>query len=292
MKTLATLLLNIFRGYERKHLQLIAAGLAYYFVMSLFPALVLVTALAAYLPIKNSSQRATSFIAHFIPHQHLSVVEPIVTSITVHRSGLLWLGIVSTLWLTSVGAQAIIQGLDLVYEVHTPRSLWMNRFVAFLLTLAVGVLLILAVLLTLVGPIAENVLAIVTPLQYAWIRIWPVLQWLLAATFTFAAIEFLYLLAPNISARKRVTIPGAIIAAAAWLVLAWLLGVFFDEFAKSTLSAMYGVFATPIALLTWLKWGATAILLGAETNVRLQSNQSFTGAGVAKKWQSGSSEAA
>lgn len=283
MKAFATLLLNIFRGYERKHLQVIAAGLAYYFVMSLFPALVLITALAAYLPVQNGSQRAAAFMSHVVPKQGLSLIEPIVTSVSVHRSGLLWFGIISTLWLTSVGAKAIIQGLDIVYEVHTPRSLWMNRFVAFLLTFAVGILLLLAVVLTVVGPIAESLLATVAPIQYVWIRVWPYVQWLLAGTFTFAAIDLLYLLAPNTPVRRRTTIPGALLAAAAWLALAWGLGVFFHEFAESKLNAMYGVFATPIALLTWLKWGATAILIGAETNVRLQSDQVVANSRPAKE---------
>lgn len=275
MKSLATLLLNIFRGYERKHLQLIAAGLAFYFVMALFPALVLLTALAAYLPLQNGAERATSFMSHVIPQQNLSLVQPIVTSVTVHRSGLLWLGIITTLWLTSVGAKAVIQGLDIVYEVHRPRSLWMNRFIAFLLTMAVGVLLFLGVVLTVVGPIAEDLLAAAASVQHVWIRVWPYLQWLLAGTFTFAAIALLYLLAPNTPIKKRTTVPGALIAAAAWLILAWLLGYVFQEFTESKLDAMYGVFATPIALLIWLQWGATAILIGAETNLQLQSHQVF-----------------
>ena len=283
MKAFATLLLNIFRGYERKHLQLIAAGLAYYFVMALFPALVLLTAVAAYLPVQNGSQRATAFMSHLVPQHGLSLVEPIVTSITIHRSGLLWLGIVSTLWLTSVGAKAIIQGLDIVYGVQAPRSLWLNRLIAFLLTLAVGVLLLLAVVITVISPLAEHILAPVAPAKQAWIQLWPYAQWLLAGTFTFAAIELLYLLAPNTPAKTRTTVPGAVIAAAAWLALAWALGYLFHEFAESKLNTMYGVLATPIALLTWLNLGATAILIGAETNVRLQTDRSLRASRMAEK---------
>jgi len=283
MKALATLLLNIFRGYERKHLQLVAAGLAYYFVMALFPALVLLTAVAAYLPVQNGSQRATSFMSHLVPQQGLSLVEPIVTSVAIHRSGLLWLGIISTLWLTSVGAKAIIQGLDIVYGVQTPRSLWLNRLIAFLLTLSVGVLLLLALVLTVIGPLAERILAPLAPAKQAWIHLWPYVQWLLAGTFTFAAIELLYLLAPNTPAKRRTTVPGAAIAAAAWLALAWALGYLFHEFAESKLNTMYGVFATPIALLTWLNLGATAILIGAETNVRLQAHRSLATSDLAEK---------
>jgi membrane protein len=280
MKTIATLFLDIFKGYERKHLQLIAAGLAFYFVMSLFPALVLVTGLAAYLPIQNATQRAISFMSHVIPQQNLYLVEPIATSISAHRSGLLWLGIITTLWLTSIGANAIIQGLDIVYEVPAPRSLWLNRFIAVLLTLVIGLLLLLAVVLTVVGPMAERLLASTNQVQHVWIRLWPYLQWLLAGAFTFTAIELLYVFAPNTPLTKRITIPGAVVAATAWLILSWGLGFFFHELTKSKLDTIYGVFATPIAVLTWLKWGATAILIGAETNIRLHSRQLFANRAV------------
>jgi len=273
LKEGAALGLQIFKGFERKHLQLVAAGLAYYFLMALFPALVLLTAIAAYLPMQNGTQRAISFMAHVIPQQSLSAVEPLLNSISLHRTGLLWLGMVSTLWLTSVGAKAIIAGLDIVYEVDAPRSLWMNRFIAFGLTVAVGVLLLLAVALTLTGPAFERVLATAVPVQDLWIRFWPYLHWLLAGTFTFAAIELLYLLAPNVPVAKRTTIPGALVAATAWLALSWGLGFYFHEFGELKLNALYGVFATPIALLIWLKASAAGILIGAQLNVSLQSRK-------------------
>ncbi|MBV8842467.1 MAG: YihY/virulence factor BrkB family protein [Bryobacterales bacterium] len=271
MKAFVTLLRDSFRGYERKHLQLISAGLAFYFALSLFPAIILLTAVMAYLPVRNGAERATAFIAHVVPQQALSLVEPLVNSITLHRSGLLWLGILTTLWLVSLGAKAIIQGLDIVYEVAAPRPLWMNRFLAFILTAGVGTLLLLAVVLTVAGPIVETLLQRTDSIRKLWIYVWPYLQWLLAITFTFAAIEVLYRLAPNIPAGKRTTIPGAIVAAVGWLILAWLLGFFFHEFTESQLNGMYGVLATPIALLTWLKWGANVIVIGAEINVNLQS---------------------
>lgn len=273
LRDAVALVLLIFAGFERKHLQLVSAGLAYFFLMSLFPALVLLTAVAAYLPIQDGAQRATSFMAHVIPHQSLALLGPILTSITPHRTGLLWLGMVTTLWLTSVGVKAVIAGLDIVYEVHAPRSLWTNRFIAFGLTLTVGILLLIAVVITVAGPIIEMVLEPVVPMQYLWIRLWPYLQWLLAGTFTFAAIELLYLLAPNVRVARRMTVPGALVAAAAWLALSWGLGFYFHEFGKLKLDALYGVFATPIALLIWLKWAAAAILIGAEINVSLQSRK-------------------
>jgi membrane protein len=265
----------VFRGFEKKHLSLISAGLAYYFVMSLVPALVLLTAVIAYLPLQNATQGANSFMAHVIPQQGLSLIEPLVTTISPHRTGLLSIGIVATLWLVSKAVKGIIAGLDIVYQVSAPRAIWINRILAFGLTCAVGVLLLLAVALTLLGPALESLLEAVTPVQSLWTTAWPYVQWLLAASFTFAAIELLYLLAPNVPFAHRVTIPGAAIAAAAWLALSGIIGFYFHHFAEFKLDAVYGILAAPVAIVIWLYWGAAIILIGAEINVNLQHRKNL-----------------
>ena len=108
-----TLLVQILKNVERKHLNLIAAGLAYYFIMSLFPALVLVAAVAAYLP--QGMQGVTALLGYVIPPQAASLFNQVLGSIRNHRAGLLSFGIIVLLWLTSKGIKGIIAGLDIVY---------------------------------------------------------------------------------------------------------------------------------------------------------------------------------
>lgn len=255
---------------ERKHLQLAAAGLAYYFLMSLFPGVVLLTAVIAYLPLQNGMNVALSFLGHVIPRQAAPVIEQLLTTVGSHRSGLLSIGIITTLWLTSKGVKGIIAGLDMVYEVKEPRRVWTNRILAFGLTFAVGVLLLLGVALTLAGPFVESLLSKAISVQSLWIRAWPYIQWSLSAISTFAAIELLYLLAPNVPARRRVTIPGALVAASIWMALSWGVGFYIYHFGATKLTMFYGVMATPIMLAIWLNWGALGMLIGAEINVSLQ----------------------
>jgi len=271
LKEAISIILLAFRGFERKHLSLVAAGLAYFFLMSLFPALVLLTAIVAYLPLQNAIQGTNSLLAHVIPRPALSMIEPMLTTIGPHRTGLLSFGVIATIWLTSIGAKGIIAGLDIVYEVRAPRRVWTNRVLAFALTLGVGLLLLLAIAFTLTGPILEALFAAVVPVQSLWIRMWPYIQWLFSAAFTFAAIELLYLLAPNVPASRRLTIPGALVAAFGWLASSWGLSFYLYHFGQLKLDRLYGILATPIALMIWLNWGAAAILIGAEINVSLQS---------------------
>ncbi len=262
---------TVLREIERKHLPLVSAGLAYYFLMSMIPALALLTALVAYIPLGGGSQGFRSFMAHVVPSHGLAIIDQVLTTIQPHRTGLLSFSIIATLWLVSKSVKGIISGLDIVYDVHEPRSLWLNRIFAFGLTCGVGLLLLLGMSLTVAGPLLESLLSRVAPVQSLWTTLWPYAQWFLSATTIFAAIELLYVLAPNVSAKRRVTIPGAIIATAIVLFLSWSLSFYFYHFGDLKLSVVYGAFATPIALIIWLHWSAKAILIGAEINVNIQA---------------------
>jgi membrane protein len=193
-----------------------------------------------------------------------------MSRVAPHRTGLLSFGIVTSLWLTSKGFKGVIAGLDIAYNVQKPRSIWTNRILAFGLAFAVGLLLLLGVVLTLAGPILEALISRVVPIQSLWLRVWPYVQWCLSALFIFAAIELLYRLAPNVPAKQRLTIPGAMVATAIWLALAWGLGYYFHHFGDLKFDRLYELLASPIALIVWLYWSAIAILIGAEINVNLR----------------------
>jgi membrane protein len=260
---------GIFEDFERKHLGLIAAGLAYNFVMSMLPGLLLLTSLAAYLPVQNGVYGLLSFLSPLIPIQTMTLILQILNTIGSHRAGLLSFAGITTLWLSSVATKSIIAGLDIVFEVTKPRRLWTNRALAVGLILGVGILLLLAVLLTLVGPFVERLLSQVAQVQSAWMQIWPFAHWALAALFTFAAIWLLYLFAANIPVSPRRTILGAFVATLGLLALAWALGWYFHHFGDMKLTKSLEALAAPIAIAVWLHWSANMVLLGAEINLNV-----------------------
>jgi membrane protein len=271
MKAAFTFVTRVLRNLESKHLSLVAAGLAYYFLMSLFPALMVLSAVVTYLPLHGGIEDVSTFLGYMMPPQAVSVFNQFVDSVRQHRTGLLSYGLVITLWLSSKGVKAIIAGLDMVYGVQAPRRIWTNRVLALGLTFGVGILLLLGVTLTLVGPVLETLLSRAVPVQSLWIRVWPYLRWIPAAISMFAAIELLYVMAPNVPARRRVTIPGALVAAVGWLALSWGLGFYFQHFGTAKLARFDALLAMPIAVTIWLYWSAFALVVGAEINASLQS---------------------
>lgn len=255
---------------ERKHLVLAAAGLAYNFLLSLIPVLMVLAAIVAYLPLQRGMQDVNSFLVNVVPRQALPLIDDLLSRISPHRTGLLSFGLITAVWLASKALNAIIMGLDLAYDVRAPRRIWTTRILAFFLTLAVGLLLLLGVALTVAGPFLGTLLSKVAPVHSLWVQLWPYIQWLFSVLVVFAAIELLYALAPNMPFGQRFTVPGAVFASAVWIALAWGFG-FYLHYSGAKLDRFYGVLATPIAFMIWLYWSASAILLGAEINSSLMA---------------------
>jgi membrane protein len=273
MKDAIALVRRIAGNIERKHLMLAAAGLAYYFLMSLVPVLIVLAAVVAYLPLEKGMEGVAAFIANVLPRPALPAIEKILNTITPHRNGLLSFGLITAMWLASKAVKGIIMGLDTVYNAQAPRRIWTNRILAFGLTLGVGILLVLGVVLMLAGPFLAAIFSRVAPIESLWPRLWPYVQWLLSALIIFSAIELMYVVAPNVPAARRRTVPGAVFAAVGWLALAWGFGFYLQHFGAK-LDSFYGVLAAPIAFMIWLYWSAGAILLGAEINCSLDSYSS------------------
>ena len=253
---------------ERKHLALAAAGLAYNFLMSLIPVLMVLTAVVAYLPLQRGMQDVNSFLVYVVPRQAVPLIDDLLTRISPHRTGLLSFGLITAIWLASKALKGIIMGLDLAYNVRAPRRIWTNGIVAFVLTLAVGLLLLLGVALTVAGPFLGTLLSRVAPIHSLWLQLWPWIRWSVSVLVVFSAIELLYVLAPNIPFRQHLTVPGAVVASVVWIALAWGFGLYL-HYSGAKLDRFYGVLASPIAFMIWLNWSASAILLGAEINSSL-----------------------
>lgn len=259
---------NAARDIDRHHVFVLAAGLSYYFVMALFPALILFAALVAYLPIPDLFNQALEILGHFIPPDSMGLVRKIVADvISPGRGTFLSFGIIGTLWATSGGFSAMMDALNVSYDVPETRPFWKTRPLSLLLAALTGTLFIAALALMIMGPGYGGKIAGKIHLGPVFVASWPYLRWGIAIAFAILAIELLYFLAPNVKQRFGCTLPGAITALVCWVGLSHLLGVYFRSFAN--FNKTYGTLGAAVALMVWLYWSGFAILLGAELNAEL-----------------------
>src|SRR5262249_22957188 len=215
-----------------KHTLQMAAALSYYFLISLFPAFILLSAIAAYLPGERPFDQVLSLMSGFVPKDSIELLGKVLaTVVSPNRGALLSFGVLGTLWTASGGFSVAIEALDIAYEVEEGRPFWVTRPLAVGLSLLVGALLLVALGVMIVGPQFGGWLAARATLSWLLAAVWPYIHWTAAVIFTVLAVEALYFLAPNVKQRFWATLPGAVLAVGCWIALSYGLGIYFRGFA-------------------------------------------------------------
>lgn len=261
-------LVATYADLQRNHTMQMAAALSYYFVLSLFPALIFLSAVVAYLPVPDLFNQALAWMARFLPADSMGLVRRVLADVVSPNKGtFLSFGILGTLWAASGGFAAAIEALNIAYDVKDDRPFWKTRPLALGLAAVTGVLLLVALSVMIVGPQFGEWLAGRIHLSNLFILLWPYIHWSIAVGFTVLAVEALYFLAPNVRQRFGATLAGAILAVGCWIGLSYLLGIYFRHFAN--FNRTYGTLGAAIALMVWLYWTGFAMLVGAELNAEL-----------------------
>ena len=267
-RTLKWFLMTIYNDVYDEHLFVFAAGLSYYFVLSLFPLLVSMASLLGYVPIPHLFEGLLSLMARLVPGDGMSLVRNIVSDVSTHKHAhFLTLGLLFTIWTVSSGFAAIIDGLDVVYRVRETRPVWKTRPIALALTLLAGSLLLVAVGLMVEGTYLGTWFIGRYDLNPASFSAWRYLRGSIAVCFAVLAVELLYHFGPDVKQRLRDSLAGAIVAVMTGIGLSHLLGVYFRHF--DGLEKTYGPLGAAIGLYLWFYLSGFAILVGGEINFLL-----------------------
>jgi membrane protein len=261
-------LLSTYEDIGRNHTSHMAAALSYHFVLSLFPALILLSAIVAYLPVPDLFGHTLNLMSDLMPADSMGLIRRILVDvITANRRTVLSFGLLGTLWTSSRGFAGAIEALNLAYDIKDDRPLWKTCLLAVALALTIGFLVLVALSVIVVGPKFGEWLASQVHLSATFVRLWPYVRWTIAGGFAVLAVEILYFFAPNVKQGFRATFPGAVFAVTAWIGMSSALGAYFRLFAK--FNETYGTLGAAIALMVWLYWTGFAILVGAELNAEL-----------------------
>jgi membrane protein len=244
-------MVGAYKDIQCNHTLAIAAGLSYYFMLSLFPLLIFLAAALAYIPIPDLFNQALDLMAKFVPPDAMGTVREILKGVmNPPRGGLLSFGVLATLWAATGGFSALIEALNVAYDVNETRAYWKTRLLAFGLAFVVGGLMLLGLASTLLGPRFGEFLA-------NHHTVGPIFAMVLA-------VELLFYWAPNVKQKFLGTLPGALIGVAGWIASSWALGIYISKYAHY--NKTYGTLGGAIGLMLWFYVSAAAILVGAEIN--------------------------
>lgn len=258
---------NAYNDIMNNHTMSLAAGLSYYFVLSLFPFLILLASVLAYLPIPNLFNQILAVMATVVPPDSMRLVYKVVGTVVQPHGALLTFGIIGTLWAASGGFNNLIEALNVAYDVPETRPFWKTRLLALGLTFVVGALLTVALTFQIFGPKLGEWIADIVHMGGTFMRVWPYIKWCVSVVFTVLAVELVFWWAPNVKQRFWATLPGAVIGVVFWIGSSYGLGLYFQRFANY--NKTYGILGAAMALMVWLYWSWFAILIGAEINSEL-----------------------
>ena len=129
------------RNIDRKHLLAFAGSLAYYYFLSLIPFLILLASGLAYIPIPHLFDQVLLWMSYFLPPDSMALVRKVFADLMATRnSGFLSFGIIGTIWTASGASAAMIEALNVAYEVKEGRAFWHTRLLAIGLTFIVAAL--------------------------------------------------------------------------------------------------------------------------------------------------------
>ena len=147
----AGLAVVVFNELCRSRAFTVAAALAYYSLLSLVPLLIVFASLLRFLPVSNIVAQLLGMLAALMPPESMQLIDSVVLSILEPgHVKILSFGILSYLWAATGGFSALIEALDIAYDVTKSRPWWRDRLQALLLTFTVGGLGILSLLMILV----------------------------------------------------------------------------------------------------------------------------------------------
>jgi membrane protein len=241
----------------------LAAQQAYYYMLALFPLLILMIAIVPYLNI--DPQKAINVVNTLLPSQSAELLRDNVVKLVSERNGgLLTFGIIGTLWSASSGMNAFIKAMNIAFDVKETRSFIKARLVSIMLTFGLILAFVVALLLPVFGKVILDTVESIVQIPEPFDIVFNIVRWVVAIVVMAAVLAGLYRVAPNKHYPFKHVIPGAIFATVVWQLISLGFSFYVSNFGNY--SATYGSIGGVIVLMLWLFLTGLALVLGGEIN--------------------------
>ncbi len=248
----------------------LAAQLAFYLILALFPFLLVLVSLMGTFSSPGLAEQVLGYFREVTPEQVYWIIESYLSDIIAGNRpapGLFSVGLVIALWSASVAFAALINALNKAYDVEETRPFWKVRGIALLMTLGLSVIVMIGVLLLVAGPPIGRGIADLFGLGEVFTLVWNVVQWPVALSLMVFTVALLYYFAPDAGQPFRWITPGGLIGVLLWVLASVIFRFYVSNF--GSYDATYGSIGAVIVLLLYLYLSSLTILFGAELNATL-----------------------
>ncbi|MBA3282232.1 MAG: YihY/virulence factor BrkB family protein [Acidimicrobiia bacterium] len=263
------------RGSQEDRVTGLAAEVAFFSLLSLFPGLLTIAAGLGALDslfgstlLARAQQEVISVLETFLTDQAAGTAEAVDALFEGGSGGVFTFGVVTAVWSASRGMSTVMRTMAQIYNVEDTRSGLKTRLVAVGLALASMVLIVLTLTALVVGPLfgvgrtiaqwigAADIYGVVwqwagVPVAFVTLLVW--------AAAVFHAV-------PHRHVGWRQHVGGAALTGVLWLLVSGGLRVFLGVFGENPI---FGILSGALVVLVWMYLLSLALLLGAELNAVL-----------------------
>lgn len=257
------------RWVDQRDLQLRATSLSFVFFLALFPSIIFIFTLIAYLPVNNFHQSILLFFEKLLPVSAYKAVQTTLKDILNNqRGGLLSIGFITAIYFSTNGFVSLMNALNKYGKQKETRSFWKKRLTAIILALLVSISLLIAVGLVTVGNFSIRYL---DKLAYFPSKITPVLLVFLNLVSVTALILFfvsmIYYLAPNHNKKWRFISAGSVFACVSIIITMLGFSAYINQF--NAYNKVYGSIGVLIVIMLLIYINTYILLLGYEFNIAI-----------------------
>ena len=249
-----------------------AAVLAFFFVLAVFPAVIFILALLPLLAIPHLQKALMDLLHQVLPQQSARFFQGAVHSVASEGTeDLLTFGLIFALWSGSTGLYAVIEQLNIIYEVEDRRPLWKARGIAILLMLFIALTIIGSLSLAILGGVIQSWAASILGWSQPLLIFFAAVRWIILSAALLLVLAVAYRFGPDVRVKFRFLSAGNITAAIIIALASVGLQLYVSTFGNY--SATYGSLAAVIILMLWMYMAGIALLVGCEINILLHPHK-------------------
>ena len=262
--------------FRNDHLTDLAAGLTYYAVLSVVPALIVLVSLLGLMG-PDATQQVVEQANAIAPGSSAELIQTLIQQAQANQRGAGFgaiLGLAVALWSASGYVAAFMRASNVVYDIGEGRPIWKTIPLRIGLTVFALVILLIGVLIVVLsGPVAQQI-GDLLGLGETTVLVWNIVKWPVLVVLISVLLAVLFWAAPNAKQQgiKWVS-PGGVIAVLIWLGASALFALYVTLFASY--NKTYGSLAGVVIFLVWLWLTNIAVLLGMEINAELQHGRAI-----------------
>ena len=270
--TLRQLAKSVISGINEDNLTGRAAELAFNFVLALFPMFIFLLSLLGLFASRGTMLRTNllSYFSQVLPPAAFQLISHTLNEVMINASnGKITFGILLTAWFASGGMSSMVSALNGAYQLKERRSWFKVRAISFALTIAISLLIILALVAVLSGGHLANVIGDRYGLGEVAVLGWRVAQTVVAIIFVTLSFSLIYYFAPDLEEQHWYWItPGSVVGVLLWIAASFGFRAYLHFF--NTYSRTYGSLGAVMILLMWLYVTGFSFLVGGEINAQIE----------------------